>query len=47
MDLKVWPNRVADGNCPSETPGKTKEKDKIQTQRLAKVNYVFLSIITL
>lgn len=37
MDLKVWPNCEADGNFPSQTPGKTKDEGKIQTQRLAKV----------
>ncbi|KAK6643525.1 Phosphatidylinositol 3-kinase catalytic subunit type 3 [Polyplax serrata] len=37
IDLKVWPNCEADGNFPSKTPGKTKDKGKIQTQRLAKL----------
>ena len=37
IDLKVWPNCEADGNFPSQTPGKTKDNGKIQTQRLAKV----------
>ena len=38
LDLKVWPEREADGSCPSQTPGKTKDKGKVQMQRLAKVN---------
>ncbi|EEB15521.1 Phosphatidylinositol 3-kinase catalytic subunit type, putative [Pediculus humanus corporis] len=37
IDLKVWPNCEADGNFPSQTPGKTKDNGKIQTQRLAKL----------
>lgn len=38
LDLKVWPDQEADGKCPSQTPGKTKDKGKVQMQRLAKVN---------
>lgn len=42
LDLKVWPDREADGRCPSQTPGKTKDKGKEQMQRLAKVNCAYL-----
>lgn len=37
LDLQVWPGKVADGNHPSTTPGKAKDKDKEQMQRLAKL----------
>lgn len=36
LDLRVWPNREADGNFPTLTPGKTKN-GKEQMQRLAKL----------
>lgn len=37
LDLRVWPNREADGNFPSSTPGKEKDNGKAQMQRLAKL----------
>lgn len=37
LDLRVWPNREADGNCPSSTPGKSKDNEKEQMQRLSKL----------
>ncbi|KAJ8953167.1 hypothetical protein NQ318_017195 [Aromia moschata] len=37
LDLRVWPNKVADGNYPTTTPGKAKDRDKEQMQRLAKL----------
>lgn len=37
LDLRVWPNRVADGTVPTTTPGKTKDNGKEQMQRLAKL----------
>lgn len=36
LDLRVWPNRKADGNFPTTTPGKTKN-GKEQMQRLSKL----------
>nr|CAI5868714.1 unnamed protein product [Callosobruchus analis] len=35
LDLRVWPNREADGNMPTTTPGKAKDHGKMQ--RLAKL----------
>ncbi|XP_063232536.1 phosphatidylinositol 3-kinase catalytic subunit type 3 [Bacillus rossius redtenbacheri] len=37
LDLRVWPNTVADGNFPSKTPGKARDHGKEQMQRLAKL----------
>ncbi|XP_046401340.1 phosphatidylinositol 3-kinase catalytic subunit type 3 [Ischnura elegans] len=37
VDLRVWPNQVADGNFPSSTPGKSRDLGKEQMQRLAKL----------
>lgn len=37
LDLRVWPNKEADGNFPSTTPGKLKDHGKEQMQRLAKL----------
>lgn len=37
LDLRVWPNKEADGNYPSSTPGKEKDNGKAQMQRLAKL----------
>ena len=37
FDLRVWPNVEADGNNPSTTPGKGKDLNKNQMQRLAKL----------
>lgn len=37
VDLRVWPNQVADGNFPSTTPGKSRDLGKEQMQRLAKL----------
>ncbi|KAJ9577732.1 hypothetical protein L9F63_005725, partial [Diploptera punctata] len=37
LDLRVWPNREADGNYPSATPGKARDHGKEQMQRLAKL----------
>lgn len=37
LDLRVWPNKVADGNSPTTTPGKAKDNGKEQMQRLAKL----------
>lgn len=37
LDLRVWPNKIADGNNPSSTPGKAKDHGKEQMQRLAKL----------
>lgn len=37
LDLRVWPNKVADGNNPTTTPGKAKDSGKEQMQRLAKL----------
>jgi hypothetical protein len=37
LDLRVWPNKEADGNFPSTTPGKARDHGKEQMQRLAKV----------
>lgn len=37
LDLRVWPNKEADGNFPSSTPGKEKDNGKAQMQRLAKL----------
>lgn len=37
LDLRVWPNREADANYPSITPGKEKNNGKAQMQRLAKL----------
>lgn len=36
-DLRVWPNMQGDGNMPSSTPGKGRDRDKNQMQRLAKL----------
>lgn len=37
LDLRVWPDRVADGSSPSSTPGKARSHGKEQMQRLSKV----------
>ncbi|XP_017786866.1 PREDICTED: phosphatidylinositol 3-kinase catalytic subunit type 3 isoform X2 [Nicrophorus vespilloides] len=37
QDLRVWPNKVADGNYPTSTPGKAKDCGKEQMQRLSKL----------
>lgn len=37
MDLRVWPNREADGNYPSSTPGKVKCDSEDAMQRLSKL----------
>lgn len=37
LDLRVWPNKVADGNSPTTTPGKATDSGKEQMQRLAKL----------
>ena len=37
FDLKIWPNVVPDGNEVSTTPGKEKESNKNQRQRLGKL----------
>lgn len=37
LDLRVWPNCVADGSYPSKTPGKAYDNGKEQMQRLAKL----------
>jgi phosphatidylinositol 3-kinase len=37
FDLRIWPNVEADGNDPTTTPGKGKDNDKNQMQRLAKL----------
>lgn len=37
MDLRVWPNKVADGNFPTTTPGKVTNENKDDMQRLAKL----------
>ncbi|XP_025833575.1 phosphatidylinositol 3-kinase catalytic subunit type 3 [Agrilus planipennis] len=37
LDLRVWPNKEADGNFPSSTPGKVKGDGHDQMQRLAKL----------
>lgn len=37
LDLRVWPNKEADGSLPSATPGKLKDHGKDQMQRLAKL----------
>ncbi|XP_066993314.2 phosphatidylinositol 3-kinase catalytic subunit type 3 isoform X2 [Anabrus simplex] len=37
LDLRVWPDREADGNFPSATPGKAHDHGKEQMQRLAKL----------
>lgn len=37
LDLRVWPNKEADGNFPNTTPGKAKDNEKEQMQRLAKL----------
>lgn len=44
LDLRVWPDRVADGSVLSATPGKTRSHGKEQMQRLSKVqeNFCFL-----
>lgn len=37
LDLRVWPNKEADGNFPSSTPGKARDNGKEQMQRLSKL----------
>ena len=37
VDLRVFPNREADGNYPTTTPGKAKDIGKEQMQRLTKL----------
>ena len=37
LDLRVWPNKIADGNSPSTTPGKVKDNGKEQMQKFAKL----------
>ncbi|EEZ98191.1 phosphatidylinositol 3-kinase catalytic subunit type 3 [Tribolium castaneum] len=37
VDLRVFPNREADGNYPTQTPGKAKDQGKEQMQRLTKL----------
>lgn len=37
LDLRVWPNKEADGSYPSTTPGKIKDHGREQMQRLAKL----------
>ncbi|KAE8745182.1 Phosphatidylinositol 3-kinase catalytic subunit type 3 [Frankliniella occidentalis] len=37
LDLRVWPDRVADGSFPSCTPGKARSHGKEQMQRLSKL----------
>lgn len=37
LDLRVWPNKEADGNYPSSTPGKARDSGKEQMQRLSKL----------
>lgn len=37
FDLRVWPNVEADGNFHTDTPGKGKDTNKNQMQRLAKL----------
>lgn len=37
LDLRMWPNQVADGNCPSSTPGKASDHGKEKMQKLAKL----------
>ncbi|KAJ1532268.1 hypothetical protein ONE63_000884 [Megalurothrips usitatus] len=37
LDLRVWPDRVADGCFPSSTPGKARSHGKEQMQRLSKL----------
>lgn len=37
FDLRVWPNVEADGNFQTDTPGKGKDSNKNQMQRLAKL----------
>ena len=43
LDLRVWPNRVADGSPNTSTPGKPCDDGKKQMTRLAKVR-VYVSI---
>ncbi|CAG2064852.1 unnamed protein product [Timema podura] len=38
LDLRVWPNKEADGNFPSSTHGKARDHGKEQMQRLAKLS---------
>ncbi|XP_034240868.1 phosphatidylinositol 3-kinase catalytic subunit type 3 [Thrips palmi] len=38
LDLRVWPDRVADGSSPSSTPGKARSHGKEQMQRLSKLS---------
>lgn len=37
LDLRIWPNREADGNAPTTTPGKGRDHGKEQMHRLAKL----------
>ncbi|KAF7997467.1 hypothetical protein HCN44_006038 [Aphidius gifuensis] len=37
LDLRVWPGIESDGNTPTSTPGKARDTDKEQMQRLAKL----------
>lgn len=37
VDLRVFPNKEADGSYPSETPGKAKDQGKEQMQKLTKL----------
>lgn len=37
MDLRVWPDKVADGNNPTTTPGKVRNQSKDSMQRLSKL----------
>lgn len=37
IDLRVWPNKEADGSSPTDTPGKAKDNGAERMQRLAKL----------
>uniref|UniRef100_A0A8D8XPF3 Phosphatidylinositol 3-kinase catalytic subunit type 3 n=1 Tax=Cacopsylla melanoneura TaxID=428564 RepID=A0A8D8XPF3_9HEMI len=41
MDLKVWPNQIADPKVPSSTPGKNSSSEKEQRETLAKLSKKF------
>lgn len=38
FDLRVWVDTEADGNTTTKTPGKGKDSNKNQMQRLAKLS---------
>lgn len=37
LDLRIWPNKEADGRSPTTTPGKGRDQGKEQMHRLAKL----------